>query len=94
MNQKDLKKEFKQKCKEEKAKCYRYSFIGGILAAVGFVIVFATLVLDQSMSVFRYQLQLVCYGAGVLCAVVGMVLDGIGEVMLNRQFKNYRNTNK
>ena len=89
-----LKKEFKQRCKAEKAKCYRYSFIGGILAVIGLVIVFGTLLLDQSMSVFRYPLQLVCYGAGVLCAVAGMVLDGIGEVMLNRQFKNDRNTNQ
>lgn len=89
MDEKTLKKEFKQKCREEKAKCYRYSFIGGVLAVIGFVIVFGTLILDQSMALFQYPLQLVCYGIGALAAIAGMVLDCIGEITLNREFKKY-----
>ncbi len=86
------KKEFKQKCKAEKTKSYRYSFIGGVLAAIGCAIVLATLVLDQSMALFQYPMQLVFYGIGVLVAIPGMVLDVMGEKMFKQEFEEYLNS--
>lgn len=86
------KKEFKQKCKAEKTKSYRYSFTGGVLAAIGCAIVFATLVLNQSIALFQYPLQLVCYGVGALAAIPGMVLDVLGEKMFKQEFKEYLNS--
>lgn len=89
MEQKALKKEFKTKCKTEKAKSYRYSHIGAIVATIGLLIVLGTLALDFGMQMFPYPLQIVGYAIGAVIAIIGMVLDGIGEITFSKEFKEY-----
>lgn len=87
------KKEFKKKCKAEKAKSYRASLIGAILACIGFVIVFVVLFLDQQMQIFQYPMQIVGYVIGAIFAIIGMVYDILGEITFNKEYKEYLNSN-
>lgn len=89
MDKKALKKEFKADCKAKKAKSYRYSHIGAIAASIGLLIVLGTLVLDFGMDLFPYPLQIVGYAIGAAFAIIGMVLDGIGETIFSKEFKEY-----
>lgn len=87
------KKEFKKKCKAEKTKSYRASLMGAALACIGFVIVFAVLLLDQQMHIFQYPLQIVGYVIGAIFAIIGMVYDILGEITFNKEYKEYLNSN-
>lgn len=89
MNQKALKKEFKAECKSKKTKSYRYSLIGAIAATIGLLIVLGTLVLDFGMHMFSYPQQIVGYAIGAVVSAIGMVLDGIGETIFSKEFKEY-----
>lgn len=89
MDQKALKKEFKAECKAKKTKSYRYSHIGAIVSTIGLLIVLGTLVLDFGMHLFPYPLQIVVYAIGAVFAIIGMVLDGIGETIFSKEFKKY-----
>ncbi len=81
------KKEFKKKCKAEKAGCYRLSLIGSIIAIIGLIIVLIVLILDSNTSILPFPTQLVGYWLGAAIAVVGGVLDLVGEIRLNQEFK-------
>lgn len=89
MDQKALKKQFKAECKAKKTKSYRYSHIGAIVSTIGLLIVLGTLALDFGMQMFPYPLQIVGYAIGAAIAVIGMVLDGIGETTFSKEFKEY-----
>ena len=73
----------------KKTKSYRYSLIGAIAASIGLLIVLGTLVLDFGMHMFSYPQQIVGYAIGAVIAAIGMVLDGIGETIFSKEFKEY-----
>lgn len=79
------KKEFKKKCKEEKKDCYKLMVAGEIISSIALVIVFVAifLITDPSM-------QLICSVAGGIIAVIGIILDIVGEVLLAKEFKAYK----
>lgn len=79
------KKEFKQKCKAEKATSYKLSLAGTIFALVGLTIVLATMFLIRGS-----YLQIIGFVLGGILAVVGIVLDIMGEVKLAQDFKTYQ----
>lgn len=79
------KKEFKKKCKEEKALCSKLMLSGGICAVLGLVIVMATMFLVEG-----FLPQITGYIIGAVVAVVGMALDIAGEVMLAKAYKAYQ----
>ena len=89
MDPKALKKEFKAECKAKKTKSYRYSRIGAIVSTVGLIIVLGTLALDFGTQLFPYPLQIVGYAIGAAIAIIGMVLDGIGETTFSKEFKEF-----
>lgn len=81
------KKEFRKKCKAEKAVCSRLNFIGSVIATIGLVIVLVVLILDSNTSILPFPTQLIGYWLGAAIAVIGGVMDLIGEFMLHQEFK-------
>lgn len=79
------KKEFKKKCKEEKTTSYKLMLFGGIFATIGFIIVVVAMFFVQA-----FNTQIIGFVLGGIIALVGMILDFIGEVMLSKKFKEYK----
>ncbi len=79
------KKEFKKKCKEEKATCYKLMLSGGVFATIGFIIVVVTLLFIKT-----FDTSIIGFVLGGAIAFIGMILDFIGEVMLAKKFKEYK----
>jgi len=79
------KKEFKKKCKEEKATSYKLMLSGAVVATIGFIIVLATMIFIKKLdtSIIGFAL-----GSGI--ALIGMILDCIGEILLAKEFKEYK----
>lgn len=88
MDKKQLKKDFKKKCKEEKAMNYKHIMTGTILACIGCILVVLFLLLDQN-GIVQFPMQIVGYGLGAVFAIIGMILDLTGEIEFSREFKNY-----
>ena len=79
------RKEYKKKCKEEKAISYKLMLIGGIVALIGLVIVlFSAFVLSE------VTLQIIGYAIGGVVAFGGVVLDLIGELILAKNYVDYK----
>lgn len=83
------KKDFKKKCKSEKAKSYRFTLAGAIVSLVGLVLVFTVLFFDQQMQLFPYPLQIVGYAISAIVALIGLVFDCLGESVFNKEYKEY-----
>lgn len=83
------KKEFKKKCKEEKAISYKLMLSGGIIAIIGFIIVIVTMLLIKT-----FETSIIGFVLGGGIAFIGMILDFIGEVMLAKKFKDISNHSK
>lgn len=88
MNQATMKKEFKRKCKQEKAACWRYNVIGTTVALVGLVIAVVAFLLTISDSLV-FPISIIISGVGLLIALIGAALDIAGDVLFRRQFKEY-----
>ena len=86
---KSIKERIQSGVQIKKTKSYRYSLIGAIAASIGLLIVLGTLVLDFGMHMFSYPQQIVGYAIGAVIAAIGMVLDGIGETIFSKEFKEY-----
>ena len=79
------KKEFRKKCKEEKAASYKLMLLGGAFAIIGFIIIAATMLFIKSFTP-----QIIGFILGGIIALVGGILDCTGEVMLSKKFKEYK----
>jgi len=79
------KKEFKKKCKEEKTTSYKLMLFGEGFAIIGFVVVIVTMLFIKTFTT-----QIVGFVIGGILALVGIILDFIGEVMLSKKFKEYK----
>lgn len=79
------KKEFKKKCKEEKTTSYKLMLFGGVFATIGFVVVIVTMLFIKAFTT-----QIIGFVIGGISAFIGMLLDIIGEVMLAKEFKEYK----
>lgn len=79
------KKEFKKKCKQEKTTSYKLMLSGGIIAAIGLIVVAATMFLSET-----FNSSITGYILGIIIALIGMILDLLGESMLAKDFKKYR----
>ncbi len=80
------KKEFKKKCKEEKTTSYKLMLSGGALALAGFIIVIATMLFIKTFETSIIGFVVL----GDVIAFIGMILDFTGEVMLAKEFKEYK----
>lgn len=83
-NKRRVRKEYKEKCKIEKSASYKFSLIGGIVACIGFAIVIINLIFntDSDSQIFLYIL------AGII-ALVGIILDVMGEIIFYKNLKKY-----
>ena len=80
------KKEFKKKCKEDKATSYKLMLSGGIVSTIGLIVVLLSfLIIKESIP------QIVGFVIGGIISFIGMILDLIGEIILA---KNYKKCNK
>ncbi len=89
MNQKQLRVDFRKKCKEEKRRSYQYTMIGMIVTFVGLFLALVILLLDQFTTVFLYPWPIILYAIFTIVAVVGMVLEGMGEFKFSKEFKTH-----
>lgn len=78
------KKEFKKKCKEEKATSCKLMLAGGIFAVLGLILVIADMIFIKTFSV-----QIAGFTAGGILAVIGIGLDLAGEIRLAKDYKAY-----
>lgn len=83
------KKEFKKKCKEEKTTSYKLMLLGGIIATIGFIVVIVTM-----LFIKRFETSITGFVLGGVIAFIGMILDSMGEVMLEKKFKELEQENK
>ncbi|MDO4283242.1 MAG: hypothetical protein Q4D02_06345 [Clostridia bacterium] len=88
------KKEFKKKCKEEKARSYFLCLFGAIISCIGLAVVFGTLLLDLNLHLFTYPIQILFYVIGVMISLIGMTLDLLGEVEFSKKFKEHISKNE
>lgn len=79
------KKEFKKKCRQEKTTSYKLILSGGIIAAIGLIVVAATMFLSET-----FNSSITGYISGIILALIGMILDLSGENMLAKDFKKYK----
>jgi len=79
------RKEFKKKCKEEKTTSYKLMLLGAITATVGFVIVVLNMIFVKT-----FDISIIGFILGGVIAFIGMILDFIGEVILAKEFKEYK----
>ncbi len=79
------KREFKKKCKEEKTTSYKLMLLGGVFATIGFIIVIVTMLFIKT-----FETSIIGFVLGGVIAFIGMILDLIGEVMVAKQFREYR----
>lgn len=79
------KKEFKKKCKEEKTTSYKLMLSGGIIATIGFIIVVVTILFIKTFAT-----QIIGFALGGTIAFIGIILDFIGEVILAKKFREYK----
>lgn len=77
------KNEFKQKCKEEKAPCWKLMQWGGTAAIIGLLIVLLTYFFIDAPSV-----QIAGFAVGGVLALTGIILDLIGEIIVAKNYKN------
>lgn len=87
MDYKEIKRKFKILCKEDKRPCYNYSFLGRIVAILGFITVVITFILARRL-IIPYPSYLVLYALGCVFAVVGLIIYSIGESIFKNDLKN------
>lgn len=76
------KKEFKKKCKEEKTTSYKLMLAGGILSTIGLIIV-----LLSFFAIEQFASQIAGFVTGGTFAVLGIILDLAGEIVLAKKYK-------
>lgn len=76
------KKEFKRKCKENKEMNYKLNLAGGIISAVGAIIVISTVIMLK-----RLPDKILGFSIGGTIAFIGMCLDLAGEFILAKKYK-------
>jgi len=78
------KKEFKKKCKEDKATSYKLMLSGGIVSTIGLIVVLLSfLIIKESIP------QIVGFVIGGIISFIGMILDLTGEIILAKNYKEY-----
>ena len=77
------KKEFKKKCRAEKAVSYRLMLSGALIVVLGLVVVLLSFMLDGLTA------QVVGFVCGGAAAVVGLLLDVAGEMLFAKDFREY-----
>ena len=77
------KKEFKKKCQEENHQCTKLMSAGATVAIFGLLVVFIAFF-------FTGTIQIVAFIIGGLIALVGIILDIIGEIILNKEYKRVK----
>lgn len=78
------KKEFKKKCKEEKTTSYKLMLFGGIISIVALIIALVTFFIIE-----EFYLQIVSFVTAGIFAVIGIILDLAGEIILAKNYKEY-----
>lgn len=78
------KKEFKKKCKEEKTTSYKLMLFGGIISIVALIIALVTFFIIE-----EFYLQIVSFVIAGIFAVIGIILDLTGEIILAKNYKEY-----
>lgn len=78
------KKEFKKKCKQEKATSYKLMLSGGILSTIGLIVALLSFLIIK-----EFIPQIMGFIIGGIIAFIGMILDLTGEIILSKNYKEY-----
>ena len=85
------KKEFKKKCKAEKTKTYKLKRLSSIIACAGFAIAAVTLVIGLQSN-FENTSVWIGIALAIPVAVIGGVLDVMSDLKINKEYKEYKQT--
>lgn len=88
MNKKELKNAYKKYAKENKTNGYRFCLIGAIVAGVGALMV-APVVILSMMNKIDLVTHITYLVPGVIVAIAGAIIDGIGEVYKAKELKEF-----
>lgn len=80
--EKMTKKEFKKKCRKDKTGSYKLMLYGGIISVIACIIIVITFAFIKTSPN-----QIIGYVIAGVVAFVGMLLDLIGEVITNKNYK-------
>lgn len=78
------KKEFKEKCKQEKTISYKLMLSGGIVSTIGLIFVLLSFLIIK-----EFIPQIVGFVIGGIISFIGMTLDLTGEIILAKNYKEY-----
>lgn len=78
------KKEFKEKCKQEKTKSYKLMLSGGIVSTIGLIVVLLSFLIIK-----EFIPQIIGFVIGGIISFMGMTLDLTGEIILAKNYKKY-----
>ena len=81
-----IKKRFRRKCREAKTLSSRLIFLGSVISIFGLVVVLIAFFLVEMQNIKLASLTL-----GIILALIGITLDLVGEVLLAKDYRKYKN---
>ncbi len=81
-----IKKRFRRKCREEKTLSSKLIFLGSVISILGLGIVLIAFFLLEMQNIKLASLTI-----GIILALIGITLDLVGEVLLAKDYKKYKN---
>ena len=83
------KREFKEKCAQEKTSSYKLILLASILTSLGLIIVLVTF-----FAIKNLQTQSTVSIIGSLFAISGIILYITGQIKMSKEYKEYTNNEK
>ena len=77
------KRDFKKKCRAEKAVSYKLMLAGGAIAVLGLIVVLLSFMLDG------LTVQIVGFVCGGAAALIGILLDAGGEILFSKEYREH-----
>ena len=92
MKKREMKKAYKKYAKENKTSGYRFCLIGAIVASIGALMVAPVVILSMQNKIDLVT-HITYIVPGVIVAIAGGVIDGIGEIYKAKELKEFSKTN-
>ncbi len=83
------KKEFKKKCEQEKTSSYKLILTASIITSFAFIIVLIALLAFENI-----ETQITISIIGGIFAIIGIVLDIIGQIKITKEYQEYIRINQ
>ena len=88
MEEKNLKREFRKRSKQNHETCYSYILLGVVVTIIGFISAIMTVIFTK-VGFIKPPTHLALLTVSSIFAVVGIMLYLLGEIILNRNYKQF-----